>query len=131
MVVFVDALTALGEGDDEESAADHFSMELLTGEPSPSVITDIDQFSATQLAQAVAEQGPRLGIEPGVLAMCAGHGTGKWEKVYGALKMIEPGQQDVSGWVNRIAEGQLDWTSMPDGSSGYLRAVMRLPREDV
>lgn len=131
VVDFEDPLRAPEDDDEEESAADDFAMELLTGEPSPSVTTDMDRFSATQLAHAVVDQGPKLGIEPGVLAMCAGHGTGKWEKVYGALKMIAPGQQDVSGWVNRVADGQLDWTSMPEGSSGYLRAVIGLPRNDV
>jgi hypothetical protein len=117
--------------DDEEAAADGFALELLTGEPEPVVQTHIERFSAAQLANAVDQQGPRLGIEPGVLAMCAGHSTNQWDKVYGALKIIAPGQQDVSAWLNSIAERQLDWSAMPEDSQDYLRVVMGLPRDDV
>ncbi|SEF11770.1 ImmA/IrrE family metallo-endopeptidase [Jiangella alba] len=120
------------ESDDaEEAAADRFALELLTGEPRPTVLTNIESFSATQLASAVSEQGPRLGIEPGFLAMCVGHSTKQWEKVYGSLKIIAPGYQDVPGWLNSIAERQLDWLAMTEDSQDYLRVVMGLPRDDV
>jgi hypothetical protein len=126
-----DPLVSPEPDDDEEAAADRFALELLTGQPEPVVLTNVARFSATQLANAVAEHGPRLGIEPGVLAMCAGHSTKKWEKVYGSLKIITPGQQDVSGWLNSIADRQLDWSAMPDDSQDYLRVVLGLPRDDV
>jgi hypothetical protein len=131
VVDFEDPLVSPEPGDDEEAAADRFALELLTGQPEPVVLTDIERFSATQLANAVGQQGPRLGIEPGVLAMCAGHTTKQWDKVYGSLKIIAPGQQDVPGWLNSIAERQLDWPAMPEDSQDYLRVVMGLPHDDV
>lgn len=131
VVDFEDPLDSPGSDDDEEVAADRFALELLTGEPEPVVVTDADRFSATQLAFAVQQQGPSLGIEPGVLAMCAGHSAKAWEKVYGALKIIPPGSQDVPAWLNAVAERQLDWGAMPQDSLDYLRVVMGLPRSDV
>lgn len=126
-----DPLVSPEPDDDEEAAADRFAMELLTGQPAPAVLTNTERFSAAQLASAVAQHGPPLGIEPGVLAMCAGHSTQQWEKVYGALKIIAPGRRDVPGWLNSIAEQQLDWSEMRDDSQDYLRVVMGLLRNDV
>lgn len=131
VVDFEDPLVSPEPDDDEEAAADRFALELLTGQPEPVVLTDTERFSATQLANAVKQQGPRLGIEPGVLAMCAGHTTRQWEKVYGSLKIIAPGLQDVAGWLNSIAEQQLSWTAMPEESQDYLRVMIGLPRDDV
>lgn len=131
VVDFEDPLDSPDSDDDEEAAADRFALELLTGEPEPVVLTNIEHFTATQLAAAVELEGPNLAIEPGVLAMCAGHSTKGWEKVYGALKIIAPGAQDVSVWLNSVAVRQLDWTSMPEDSTAYLRIVMGLPGSDV
>lgn len=126
-----DPLVSPEPDDDEEAAADGFALELLTGQPEPTVLTNIERFSATQLAHAASRQGPGLGIEPGVLAMCAGHSTGQWERVYGALKIIAPGHQDVTGWLNSIAERQLDWSALPEDSQSFLRVVMGLAADDV
>lgn len=131
VVDFEDPVMSREPGDDEEAEADRFALELLTGQPEPVVLTNFERFSASQLADAVARQGPGLGIEPGVLAMCAGHSTKQWNKVYGSLKIIDPGQQDVPRWVNSVAERQLDWSAMPEDSRYYLRVVMGLPRNDV
>lgn len=110
--------------DAEEVAADRFALDLLTGQPSPRVVSDTEKFSAGELAQAVLTQGPPMGVEPGVLAMCAGHGTGEWEKTYGALKIIPPRQQDMSSNVNAIARQQLAWSAMSEDCQDYLQAVM-------
>lgn len=131
VVDFEDPMVSPEVGDDEEAAADRFALELLTGQPEPVVLTNIERFSATQLANAVEQQGPRLGIEPGVLAMSAGHHTKQWDKVYGSLKIIAPSRQDVPRWLNSIAEKQLNWSAMPEDNQGFLRVVMGLPRDDV
>lgn len=117
--------------DDEEVAADRFALQLLTGQTSPQIVVDTDKFTATQLAAAAVAQGPILGIEPGVLAMCAGHSTGEWSKAYGALKIIPPGQQDVSTSINELARRQIDWSAVSVDGQDYLHAVMGLPRGDV
>ena len=113
--------------DDEEVAADAFALELLTGQPSPIILIEDQSFTATQLADAVMREGPGLGIEPGVLAMCAGHHTGRWEQAYGALKIIQGGAQDVPTAINSLARSQLDWDAMSMDSQDYLATVMGLP----
>lgn len=112
--------------DAEEVAADEFALELLTGRTAPSVEIAGDVFNATQLADAAMRQGPELGIEPGVLALCAGHATGRWEQAYGALKIIRPGQQDVATAINNIARRQLDWSAVSTDTQDYLQTIMAL-----
>jgi hypothetical protein len=118
-------------GDDEESQADAYALELLTGQPRPEVGSDQENFSATQLAQVVQARGPELGIDPGVLAMCAGHSTQKWDRAYGALKIIPPGAQDVAKGVNQLAAREIDWPALSLDGQEYLRTVMGLDRQDV
>lgn len=110
--------------DDEETAANRFALELLTGDAVPKVVVDADRFTATQLAAAVAQQGPRLGIEPGVLTLLAGHNTQQWDKTYGALKILPPHRQDIPAYINGIADTQLDWSAMTSDNRDYLHAVM-------
>lgn len=117
--------------DDEEAQADAYALELLTGQPSPVVLPDQDDFSATQLAHAARQRGPLLGIDPGVLAMCAGHSTAKWDRAFGALKIIPPGVTDVAGGVNELATHQIDWSALSSDSQEYLQAVMRGEQGDV
>ncbi len=118
-------------GDDEEGAADRFALELLTGQVAPEVIASTGVFSATQLSRAVREQGPALGIDPGMLALCAGYTTKQWDKAFGALKTIPPGQQDVAAFVNAIANSQLAWSELSVDAIDYLRAVMGLWEDRV
>lgn len=131
VVDFEAPLESSDPGDDEEIAADRFALELLTGQADPEVGTDADRFSASQLAAAVTEQGPKLGIEPGILALCAGHNTRQWDKTYGALKILPPQKQDISTYINTVATSQLDWSSMTRENVDYLRVMMGLPQDDV
>jgi hypothetical protein len=126
-----DPLRAPPTDDAEELAADRFALELLTGQPSPEVVSDSRGFSASELARAVQRQGPAMGIEPGVLAMCAGYSTGQWDKAYGALKIIPPGQLDMAVTVNRIARSQLNWSALSVDNQDYLQAVLALPVANV
>lgn len=126
-----DPLTSPDLNDNEEVAADRFALELLTGDPEPQVLTDADRFSATELAGAVERAGPRLRIDPAMLALCAGHNNAQWEKVFGALKILAPGQVDVPGRVNDVARQQLAWSTMADDSQDYLRVIMGLADNDV
>lgn len=115
------------QDDDEEIAADAFALELLTGQPSPTVLVDGGaSFTATQLADAVLRQGRGLGIEPGVLAMCAGHSTGRWEQAFGALKILQDGVKDVPAFINSLARRQLNWEALSMDSRDYLATVMAL-----
>ncbi len=72
-------------------------------------------------------EGPGRGIDPGVLAMCAGHHTGRWEQAYGTLKILQSGARDVPAVINSLARSQLNWGAMSMDSQDYLATVMALP----
>lgn len=131
LVDFDAPLESTNPEDDEEVAADRFALELLTGQPTLTVVVDADRFTASQLADAVMTHGPRLGIEPGVLALCAGYNTGQWDKAYGALKIIPPQQRDVAADLNEIANRQLGWSEMTSDNRDYLEVIMGLRPEHV
>jgi hypothetical protein len=113
--------------DDEESAADHYALELLTGDPSPKIETNLDDFSAAQLARAVLVAGPDRNIEPGTLALCVAYQNKNWAQANSALKMIYGQSKPVWREVNLLAAKQIDWSAVGSDSTDYLRAVMAVP----
>jgi hypothetical protein len=121
-----DPLRADDKSDPEEVAADRYALELLTGEPEPRVITEAKQFVAAALAKAAVESSEELQIEPGTLALCFGHSTGRWDKTVAALKRIYPQNQDVAPYINKVAVGQLMRQRLPDDADEYLRAALGL-----
>jgi len=112
-----------GDDDNEETEADHFALALLTGTETPEVLADTDGFSAAQLARAAVGEADRVGIDPGVLALCLGHSTGRWNKAYGALKLIPPGAVDVGDLVNGLAGREIDWAALSFDDQEYLARV--------
>lgn len=124
-------LQAADASDGEEVEADAYALELLTGQPQPDVVSDSARFSASQLADAVQTQGPELQIDPGVLALCAGHATQEWDKAYGALKIIPPGRQDISSYINDFARRSIDWDRVADDVQDYVCAILGIERPNV
>lgn len=129
--VLVDEETTPGVGqkDDEEIAADRFALELLTGEPAPDIRTNIDEYNASQLAEAALRVGPSRGIEPGTLALCLAYRTGNWRVATAALRHIYTEQKP--GWyeVNKLALAQLRWDELSDDDGDYLASVMGIANE--
>jgi hypothetical protein len=120
-----DPATATGRDPDEESA-DRFALEVLTGSTTPDIRTNTDRFGGRQLASAVLDAGPPLGIEPGTLALCVGFRFSKWSAAMSALRYIYQRATPVWPEVNRVAEASLDWGALRDDEEDYLRAVMGL-----
>lgn len=114
------------EGDDEERMSNRFALEVLTGSPETTVEANVEQFSAAQLAHAALQSGPAEGIEPGVLALCLGHASGRWRQAMGALKLIPPGPGDVGSRVNRYAHQQFALSSVSIDTRDYLERVASL-----
>lgn len=110
--------------DQEEKIADEYALELLTGNPKTSVSTETKKFTARQLAESVLKAAESLRVEPGTLALCFGHSTGRWSQVQSAMKIIYKTPQPVWEQVNRVASTQLDWESLSDDMGAYLVAVM-------
>jgi hypothetical protein len=110
--------------DEEETAADHLALTLLTGTESPQISANITPYTATQLAYAATENAARAQIDPGVLALCLGHSTRLWPQSYGALKIIPPGEQPVGDQINALAANQFDWQALSYTNREYLGKVI-------
>lgn len=110
--------------DAEEQTADRFALELLTGDPDLRVEADNEHFTATQLAYAASEASRERRIDPGVLALCLGHSTGRWRQGFGAQKLLPGGERDVAQFLNSLAREQLDWPALSFESQDYLRKVI-------
>lgn len=126
-IVDLDDPTVEVDGDEDETAADRYALTVLTGSPEPDIRTNIDKFGARQLAAAVQEEGPKRGIEPGTLALCYAYRTDSWSRAMAALRFVYADKKPVWSEVNRVAEGQIDWSAMSDDSREFLRTVMGLP----
>lgn len=119
-----DPLSAPDRSDPDEVAADRFALEVLTGTPEPRVLTEAESYSAAALAKAVVAAAPSLQIEPGTLALCFGHNTGRWDKVSAAMKRIYPGVESVGDAINRYAVAQVQSGNVSEESEDYIRAAM-------
>jgi len=115
--------------DTEEQAADAFALELLTGEPSPTVLPKDPKYRARDLALRAVRSGPELGIEPGVLVMCFGYSTKDWTGAYAALRFVYRDSEPVWSQVNRAAWLQLKRSEIPSEGLDYLQLVLGLSEE--
>lgn len=113
--------------DAEEEEADHFALELLTGRPDPQVLPATSSYNAPGLAQAALENGPKLRIEPGTLALCFGYATQNWAVANSAMKFIYDAPRPVWELVNSVAARELALGSIPADSRSYVTAVLGAP----
>lgn len=118
-----DPLTII-DPDDEEESADNFAMEVLTGDSRLTVESSVTSFSARQLAQAALETSSEERIDPGILALCLAHATGRWRQGFAALKLMAPGPEDVGGKINDLARQQMRWEALSEEGREFLEKVM-------
>lgn len=118
----------VAEVDDEERDADAFALELLTGSPSPEIIPDVDRFGAKQLADAAKDAAQLYGIDPGIIALCVGYRTKRWEIATGALKVLGE-KEGISGAINAVAEHHIDWDELAIGSAAYVEKMLGVTRD--
>lgn len=116
---------ALAEDDDEERAADAFALELLTGEPRPTVLpTGPGRVHGRALAHAALQSAEGLEIEPGTLALAFGYSTGDWRTANAALSQIYGSRQPVWIDINAIAWQQLDLDELTPDALDFVNAVL-------
>jgi hypothetical protein len=115
-------------GDDEEDAADAFALELLTGEPQPTVLPADPGVRATasELARTAMGAAEALQIEPGTLALCFGYSTKDWKTANGSLKVIYT-ETPVWREVNRVAMTQLQLHDISAEAGEFLATVLGEP----
>lgn len=111
--------------DQEERDADAYALELLTGNPAPTVLpTGPGWAHGRALAQAALDTAQDLQIEPGTLALCFGHSTGDWQTANAALSHIYADARPVWIHVNAIARHQLESSDLPLDAFEFLDAVL-------
>ena len=114
------------DADDQETQADRFALELLTGSAEPDIRIEARRFSGVSLADAVMKVGPQHRIDPSTLALCAGYQRSAWPAAMQALAIIEPDPVNVGSVVNQIAATQLDWDRMGPESRDWIERVLDL-----
>lgn len=114
----------LDEDDTEEAAADHFALELLTGDARPTVLPSGPRYSARELARVALASAEALKVEPGTLALCFGYSTNDWATANASLQRIYSSPKSVWNEVNNLALTQLALERVPDDSADYLNAIL-------
>jgi len=112
------------EQDEEETEADRFALELLTGDPGFEVQKQGVGFNARELANGALSHGQKARIEPGTIAVCYGYATGEWAVVQNAMKHIYTNSAPAWEAVNRIAASEMKWDDLSDENVHFLKAVM-------
>lgn len=115
------------ERDGQELEADGYALTVLTGSSDPTIETNIDDFNAPTLAQAVRRAAPVYRIDPGTLALCLAYRRQSWPVAMAALNMLYPDIGSLWQEVNGVAARQIGWDALTDDASDYLRSVMGLP----
>jgi len=117
-----------GQSEDaEESTADVYALELLTGRPKPDIVVHGQGRSARELARQARKAGAANQIEPGTLALCVGFLTGDWQLANAALRHIYSSAQAVWEQINGFALHQMQLDRLPEESASYVRAVLGSP----
>ncbi len=112
--------------DEEESAADAWALELLTGRPRLQVTSANENRSASGLARVALDAAGELRIEPGTLALAFGHTTGDWQIANGSLKGIYDAPAPVWRVVNAYAASQMSLDEAPSDAADFIQQVLAL-----
>ncbi|MCU7872089.1 MAG: hypothetical protein KZQ91_05030 [Candidatus Thiodiazotropha sp. (ex Lucinoma borealis)] len=124
LVDMEDTAEHVNSDDPEETAADRYALELLTGDPNFDVVKQGQGHNPKQLALESLQKGPQSQIEPGTLALCYGHTTGEWGTAQAALSHIYSKPIPVWEVVNMIANQQIHWDALNDENTSFVKAVM-------
>ena len=112
------------EQDDEETAADKFAIELLTGDRNTALGTSNQWPNAKNLAQLAIQFGTRNQVDPGHVILNYAHTMGNsfFAVARSALNLITPDANAVEMIRVRLAS-QLDWSQLPEDSSEFLMRI--------
>ncbi len=117
--------------DAEETQADQFAMELLTGKATPSISTEGRWPKAERLAELARAFGRRNQVDPGHVVLNYAHTMGR--TFYGvaraALKHLNP-EADAVAMVRDRQSANLDWERLPEDSSEFLMRMTRQENEE-
>jgi IrrE N-terminal-like domain len=124
VLVDMDSNLETPRDDKEEMEADRFALELLTGQPQPTVLPFASRYTARQLAEDALRAAFSYRIEPGTLALCFGYSSGDWATANAAMRFIYTEPKPVWNEVNRVARSELVEDLVTDDNTPYLSAVL-------
>ncbi|HLK61249.1 MAG TPA: ImmA/IrrE family metallo-endopeptidase, partial [Chthonomonadaceae bacterium] len=107
--------------DEEETEANRFAIELLTGQ-SERHINFGDLITSSSLASKVVAVGQYNTIDAGFLALLHGRATGNWGTVNGALKFIEEKPRAIEAVRSRML-AHVDEERLSSESYGFLLRI--------
>lgn len=109
--------------DDEETQADQFAFELLTGTSDLKVTSALDRGTAAELHRVATQTGASMHVDPGLIILCYGRSTGRWPLAVKALSLLPDHDQEVGALINRALRSQLDGEMLSSADVAYLDAV--------
>ena len=109
-----------GDTDTEETEANQFAVELLTGFHSRSY--NYGSVNSRQLAMVAQAVGRDNDVDPGFIALSHGRMTGNWGTANGALKIIESNPNALVAVRRRMLQ-HLDRERLPDDISDFLMRI--------
>ena len=116
--------------DQEETEANQFAIELLTGKAPTRISTDDRWPNAHKLAELAKEFGRRNHVDPGHVVLNYAHTMGDnfFAVARGALKVLYPEADAMETVRTKLAEN-LDWEMLPEDSSEFLMRITRQKQE--
>jgi hypothetical protein len=123
--VLVDEAVDRKSRDQEETVANTFAIELLTGQPDTKVFTEGAKVSARGLYQAALEVGRHEYIDPGHIILNWANqkgGEDSFAVANAALRLLEP-QADAIGLVRSKMLTHLDKTKLPEDTYEFVLKI--------
>jgi hypothetical protein len=130
--VLIDEKLDDNDRDREEDEANKFAIELLTGDSDVSFTSEGRWLTALELAEDSKTRGRELAIDPGHIILNYAHsmerkhpGRSNWPTATAALNIVEC-EASALAFIRRRMNEELDWASLPEDSSEFLRRVSRI-----
>jgi hypothetical protein len=112
------------ERDIQETEADRFALELLTGTAEPLIDPGAARFTGEALAKAAMSAGKLHRIEPGTLVLVLAHRYGCWPAANEALSRIYDQPRPIWAEINRVAVERLSRARLDEDAREFLWRVL-------
>ncbi len=119
--LFVDSDDWTASRETEETEANAFAVELLTGDPETRYESN-DALTAHRLASAAQFTSATRRVDPGVIALNYGRHTGHWGAASGALKILEPNANAIDA-VQAMMRQNLDMERLSAENQAFMLRV--------